>query len=173
MPPPVDVLIEDERWRALDLEMLAQDAARATFAVLELPADRFEISLLACDDARIATLNEGFRGRAAATNVLSWPSAERGARRDGDRPDLPAPAPDGAMPAELGDIAISFETCEAEARAAGLALRDHVAHLLVHGVLHLMGFDHMRDGDATLMESLEIRILAHLHVANPYVVQSA
>lgn len=171
MPPPVDVLIEEDRWRALDLEAMAQDAAQAALTALDLPADGFEISLLACDDARIAALNEGFRGRAAATNVLSWPSAERGARRAGDMPDLPPPG--GAMPVELGDIAISFEICDAEARAAGRALRDHVTHLLVHGVLHLLGFDHMRDGDATLMESLEIRILAQLHVANPYVAQSA
>jgi len=72
------------------------------------------------------------------------------------------------MPEELGDIAIAFGTCEREAADQGKPLRDHVTHLLVHGTLHLLGYDHVRDGDAALMEATEIRILADMGLANPY-----
>jgi probable rRNA maturation factor len=72
------------------------------------------------------------------------------------------------MPAELGDIAISWQTCEREARAAGRAMEDHVLHLLVHAMLHLLGYDHIHEEDAALMEGLEVEILAMMGVADPY-----
>ncbi|MBS0563496.1 MAG: rRNA maturation RNase YbeY [Proteobacteria bacterium] len=167
MEPLVDTLIEDPRWQALDLEALAEAAARAALAGAGVPADGFEISLLGCDDRRIADLNEDFRGKPQPTNVLSWPSAERAAADDGGQPAHPRAGPEG-MPEELGDIAIAWETCEREADEQGKALGDHVTHLLVHGTLHLLGYDHVRDGDAALMEGLEIRILAGMGLANPY-----
>jgi len=167
MEPLVDTLIEDPRWQALDLEALAEAAARAALTGAGLPAEGFEISLLGCDDRRIADLNEDFRGKPQPTNVLSWPSAERGAGDDGGQPGRPRPGPEG-MPEELGDIAIAWETCEREADEQGKALGDHVTHLLVHGTLHLLGYDHVRDGDAALMEGLETRILAGMGLANPY-----
>jgi probable rRNA maturation factor len=73
------------------------------------------------------------------------------------------------MPTELGDIAIAFETCEEEAAAHGKTMHDHVTHLLVHGILHLLGYDHIRDPDAELMEATEVRILAKLGLDDPYV----
>ena len=161
----VDTLIEDPRWEAAGLEPLAEAAARATLAHLCLDPDGFEIALLACDDTRIAALNADFRGKPSATNVLSWPSAERGAAQPGAMPQLPQPdGPD----AELGDIAIAFDTCQAEARAADKPFHHHVTHLVVHGVLHLLGFDHIRDPDATLMETTETVILGKLGIPNPY-----
>ena len=163
----VDTLIEDPRWGAAGLEPLAEGAARATLAHLALDPDGFEIALLACDDSRIAALNADFRGKPSPTNVLSWPSAERGALRAGDMPQLPQPdGPD----AELGDIAIAFDTCQAEAQAADKPFDHHVTHLVVHGVLHLLGFDHIRDPDATLMETTETVILGKLGIPNPYMV---
>lgn len=167
MEPLVDTLIEDPRWQALDLGELAERAARAALAGVGLPADGFEISLLGCDDRRIAELNEDFRGKPQPTNVLSWPSDERGAEADGGRPARPRPGPEG-MPDELGDIALAWETCEREAAEQGKPLADHVTHLLVHGTLHLLGYDHVRDGDAALMEGLEAEILAAMGLANPY-----
>lgn len=159
-----DTIIEDERWQTLGLVALAEAAATATLDWLKLDPAAFEIALLATDDARIAVLNADFRDKPQPTNVLSWPSDERGAETDGGTPDLPDPDPDP----ELGDIAIAYETCAREAAEAGKPLSDHVTHLIVHGVLHLLGYDHVRDRDATLMESLERKILGNMGLPDPY-----
>ncbi|WP_417729174.1 rRNA maturation RNase YbeY [Roseovarius sp.] len=159
-----DVVLEDDRWQAAGLEDLAERAGRATLEHLGLDPEEWEISVLGCDDTRIAALNEGFRNKPQPTNVLSWPSEERGAEGAGERPDLPIP---GADP-ELGDIAIAWETCAREAADGGKSLADHVTHLIVHAVLHLLGYDHVRDQDATLMETTEVQILGKLGVADPY-----
>lgn len=156
-----DILIEDTRWNDLGLNALSAKAARATLEHLNLDLPDVEISILACDDARIAVLNTDFRGKPQPTNVLSWPSEERAAAIDGGRPIAPNDP-------ELGDIAISFDTCKREAKEMGLAFRDHVTHLIVHGILHLLGYDHMRDLDATLMEGIEGDILGKLGIEDPY-----
>ena len=158
----IDCVVEDARWDAI--EDLAQIATDATLERLGLEPSVFEISVLACDDARIAVLNEGFRGKPRPTNVLSWPSAERGAVTNGEMPVMPHVGPDNA----LGDIAIAYDTCAREAAEAGKSIRDHTLHLLVHGTLHLLGFDHLRDRDATLMEGLETEILGKMGLADPY-----
>ena len=163
----VDTLIEDPRWEDFGLAPLAEAVARAALQELGLEPSGYEISLLACDDDRIAVLNAEFRGKPLPTNVLSWPSDERGAEEDGGDPDLPDEG-DADFPEELGDIAIAWDTCAQEAEAAGKPLRDHVTHLVVHGTLHLLGYDHVRDGDAALMEGLEARILARLGLSDPY-----
>lgn len=163
----VDCMTEDPRWEALGLAALAERAATAVLNRLGLEPPAHEISLLGCNDARIAELNADFRGKPQPTNVLSWPSRERGAQVAGGMPRLP-----GRDTVELGDIAIAYETCAAEAAAAGRDLSDHALHLLVHGTLHLLGFDHERDADAALMEGLEIEILGKLGVADPYKVDT-
>lgn len=167
MEPLVDTLTEDARWQAFGLAELAEAAACAVLDDQKLHADGFEISLLGCSDTRIAELNEDFRGKPQPTNVLSWPSEERGADGDGKLPRRPWPGQPG-MPQELGDIALAWETCERESVAQAKPMRDHVTHLVVHGVLHLLGYDHVRDGDAALMEAAEVRILANLGMASPY-----
>ena len=159
----IDVVIEDARWAGLDLESLAERASDATLAHLGLTPDDWEACVMACDDARIADLNAEFREKPTPTNVLSWPSEERSAEEDGAQPELP----EGPDP-ELGDIAIAFETCERESVAAEKPMADHVTHLLVHAMLHLLGFDHIRDKDAALMEGLEVEILGKLGLSNPY-----
>ncbi|MFC3086046.1 rRNA maturation RNase YbeY [Tabrizicola soli] len=163
----VETLIEDARWDGLGLARLAERAARAALAGVGLSGEGFAIGLMGCDDARIAVLNADFRGKPQPTNVLSWPSEERGAEFAGEAPDLPEP---GAAddPESLGDIAIAWETCAAEAEAQGKPMGEHVTHLIVHGVLHLLGYDHIEDEDAALMEGLEVRILASLGVSDPY-----
>ncbi len=167
MEPLVDILTEDARWEAFGLEPIAEQAARVTLEALGLDPSGYSISLLCCNDARIATLNEDFRGKPQPTNVLSWPSEERGADKDGGAPERPEPGMPG-MPEELGDIAIAWETCEREAGEQGKQMRDHVTHLLVHGTLHLLGYDHIREKDAALMEGLETRILASMGLQDPY-----
>ncbi|MBI6630055.1 rRNA maturation RNase YbeY [Pontibaca salina] len=160
----VEIVIEDTRWQALDLPRLAETAADATLMHLGMDPEAWEIALLGCNDARIAALNGDFRGKPEPTNVLSWPSQNFAAAPDGAMPV----APRGPDP-ELGDIAIAYETCRSEARELGKPLKAHVTHLVVHGVLHLLGFDHERDADAVLMERIETEILGKLGLDDPYV----
>lgn len=118
---------------------------------------------MGCDDTRIAALNADFRGKPKPTNVLSWPSEERGAEMPGAVPL----APDPDEP-EIGDIAIAWDTCHREAAEQGKFFDTHVIHLLAHATLHLLGYDHETDQDAMRMESLEVEILAALGLPDPY-----
>ena len=167
MEPLVDTVIEDARWEGVDLPALANRAALATFAELGLPEQGFALCVMGCDDARIAALNGEFRSKGKPTNVLSFPAWNRAADAPGLMPDLPE-AGDAGDPEELGDIAISYDTCAREAVEQGKTMPDHVTHLLVHGILHLLGYDHIVDADATVMETTETRILAGLGVNDPY-----
>lgn len=167
MEPLVDIVIEDPRWEGFGLAARAETAAGAVLAELGLPAPGFLICVMGCDDARIAALNAEFRAKGTATNVLSWPSGERGPDSPGLRPDLPEPG-DADDPEELGDIAIAWETCAREAVEQGKSMEDHVSHLIVHATLHLLGYDHQDDADATMMESTEIAVLERLGIADPY-----
>ena len=116
-------------------------------------------------------LNAAFAANPDATNVLSWPAADLAPAHKAPTaprarpPTLPVPDGDEAS---LGDIAIAFETCAREAADAGRPMGDHVTHLVVHAVLHLLGHDHERDLDATLMEATEVEILGKLGVPDPY-----
>ena len=161
----MDIDIEDPRWGALDIEGLCQTAITATLIHLSLPLDA-EVSILACDDLRISALNADFRAKATPTNVLSWPSEERAAMRPGGQPA--PPKPDQGDMIELGDIAISYDTCAAEALAAGKDITHHVTHLIIHGTLHLLGYDHENEQDAALMEGFEVEILGKLGLDDPY-----
>lgn len=157
---PVELVVEEARWAELGLDALAGRAARAALEASGRDPDRHEISLLACDDARIAALNAAFRDRGTPTNVLSWPAFPADAL-----PEAPAP---GTEPLFLGDLALAYETCAGEAAAAGRPLPAHVLHLVVHGVLHLLGHDHGSEAEAAEMEAFEAKILASLGVPNPY-----
>ena len=155
----MDVIIELEDWDRAGLETIATAASEAALRHFQLAPDQFEIAVLGCNDARIAELNGDFRDKPTPTNVLSWPSEERA--NLGSTPDLPDQG-------ELGDIAIAFESCEREASEQGKSFDDHVTHLIVHATLHLLGYDHENDHDATLMERLEVEILATMGIADPY-----
>lgn len=113
-----------------------------------------EISLVFTDDDDIRTVNEAWRGQDKATNVLSFPA-------------FPL-APGGQPGPMLGDIVLAEETLRREALDLGIPFDDHLTHLLVHGFLHLFGYDHMTEEEAAVMEGLETRILAELGLADPY-----
>jgi len=162
----IDILTEDSRWDALDLTGLSERALSETLVHLGLDAAQADVSILACNDARIAELNNTFRDKAGPTNVLSWPSEDLAPEDPGAAPDRPAPDPDGSLP--LGDIALAYDTCAREAEALGKPMTEHVTHLVVHGVLHLLGYDHIRDPDATLMQTIEAEILGKLGYDDPY-----
>lgn len=149
----VDVALEDDAWgdpqawEALAASVLEQAAAAVPGGVPE----GAEVSLLFTGDARVRSLNMRFRGRDTPTNVLSFPAAG---------------LPGGA--GFLGDIVMARETVAREANEQGLTIHAHVTHLLVHGFLHLLGYDHGDDTAARQMESLETAILAARGIADPY-----
>ncbi len=117
-----------------------------------------EVSILLTDDDEMKSLNRRYRGRDRATNVLSFGSGE----------PQPAAAPDDGAPYVLGDIMLAFESVRGEAVAQEKPVGDHVRHLLVHGGLHLLGYDHEVGAEAEAMERLETAILSRLGVADPY-----
>jgi probable rRNA maturation factor len=128
----------------------------AAAALVDLPAERLEVSLLLTNDSQVQDLNRDYRGQDKPTNVLSFAALDA---------DSPIP-PDG--PILLGDVIIARETAEREAADEDKTLAHHLSHLVVHGVLHLLGYDHMEDDEAEEMESLERSILAGLGVPDPY-----
>lgn len=157
MKSKVAIVVDDPRWRTVapDVARLCRRAARSALAAME--RDRpFELCILLADDTRVAGLNRQFRGKTGPTNVLSFPAGSSAA----------GVSDETATP--LGDIALAYDTVAREAVRDGKALADHLAHLVVHGVLHLLGHDHVRAADATRMESLETSVLARLGVADPY-----
>lgn len=158
-PEIVDIVIEDDRWEDAGLPAMAERAAQAVGEWLSL--GEFQVVVMGCDDARIATLNAEFRGKPKPTNVLSWPATEFAPHLPGARPELPDTD-------ELGDIAISYDTCAREAEAQGKPFADHATHLLVHAILHLAGYDHIDDQDAETMEDAERSILGKLGIPDPY-----
>ena len=144
--PPVDVLVLDPAWGPKPaLSRLCRRAARAALAAARRSGAP---CVVLADDARLRALNRRYRSKDKPTNVLSFASD----------------AGDGA----LGDVVLARETVRAEARAAGLRPEHHLAHLVVHGVLHLLGWDHVRAAEARAMEALEARALARLGIADPY-----
>lgn len=155
----VDLIMEEDLWQGLELSRIAGVACEAAAKVAELPQPS-EVSILATNDTKIAELNGQFRNKLEPTNVLSWP-AEDLSNGAGQRPRYPDDR-------ELGDIAISYQTCAKEAKVYNKSFEDHVTHLLIHGFLHLLGYDHVQDDDAILMESLEIKGLETLGIDNPY-----
>lgn len=162
--PLTEVIVEDPAWTAAlpALEDIAEAAARAALeGAGQTPAGQ-EIAVLACDDARIAALNASFRAKETPTNVLSWPAQALSPGVPGEAPP-PAPAD-----RPLGDLAIAHGVCTAEAAAAGLTLKDHTFHLILHGCLHLLGYDHEHDADARLMEGIESRAMQRLGLHDPY-----
>ncbi len=150
--PAIDLEIEDPAWlEALGgVQGLVHAAAtKALSAIRLIDGDASNLVVLLTSDAEVQGLNAQFRDQDRATNVLSFPAA---------------PNPEG----HLGDLALAYETCAREAAEQGKTLADHVQHLTVHGVLHLMGYDHDDDAEAELMEALERCLLADLGIADPY-----
>ncbi len=159
MPLTIDLAIDDDSWvtdvaAPAALQALAERAVAAALrqvdrAEVTVP-NGADVSLVLCDDAFIQGLNRQWRGIDAPTNVLSFPSA----------------APVRAT--TLGDIVVAYETVAREAAERGTTRADHLTHLVVHGLLHLLGLDHEAEEEAERMEALEVRALAALGIASPY-----
>lgn len=158
--PRVAILIESREWPRR-LRTAATVARRAVHAALaaEPPSGDVEVNVVLADNRAVRRLNRDWRGQDKPTNVLSFP-AHNGAD---DGPQLPA-----GVPAPLGDVVVACGVAAEEAAAQRKSLGAHLAHLVVHGVLHLLGHDHEADAEADRMEALEARILRRLGIANPY-----
>jgi probable rRNA maturation factor len=155
MKPPrtgmdIAVEVEDSGWLDTlpDAASLAETAAQAAWAAIP-SAPGGEIAVLLTSDAEVQALNARFRGKDAATNVLSFPAPE-------------------TVPENLGDIALALGVCGREAASQDKTLAAHLQHLIAHGVLHLLGYDHLNDAEAETMEAIERRIMADLGLADPY-----
>jgi probable rRNA maturation factor len=156
----ITVQVEEPRWRNCGVDPgRVRAAARLALArgLESKTAEgerRFALTILLANDARLRDLNAQFRNTDSPTNVLSFP----------------APAGSGGY---LGDVALALDVAAREAAAAGKRLSDHAAHLTVHGVLHLLGYDHLKAREARTMESLETAVLHELGIANPYAPAAA
>lgn len=145
----IDIVIADRRWRKPGLAARLKRAAALVLAHKRKP--NAALTLLLTSDASLKTLNRDFRGKNQPTNVLSFPSSERG---------------------YLGDIALAYGVTAKEARTAKKRFADHATHLVIHGALHLLGYDHETARDAAKMEPLEVKLLKKLGISDPYGVQA-
>ena len=150
----IEIQTDDPRWRKI--RGLSARLRRSAELALERggAANGSSLTILLTDDARLKNLNRDFRGRNKPTNVLSFPSSAR----------------EGGY---LGDIALAYGVTAGEARGVGKRFADHAMHLAVHGVLHLLGFDHETSRSAKVMQPLETKILRELGLADPYACEAA
>jgi probable rRNA maturation factor len=148
--PCVDLVIEDERWQGVEGLCRIERLAHAALAMVGKLEAYGPAVLALSSDAAIRSLNKTFRKQDKPTNVLSFPAPQR------------------ERGTSLGDVILAFETCQKEAGDAGISIGDHACHLALHGLLHLLGYDHGSDADAEIMEGLESRLLAAVGIGDPY-----
>jgi probable rRNA maturation factor len=157
--PAVEIQVESARWKARrgvrPLLRRAICEAAATLSTMALSTRPVELAIVLTHDSAIRKLNRTWRGKDEPTNVLAFPARQQ-------------TSPQGS----LGDIVIAYETLAREAKAEGKLFSHHLAHLAVHGFLHLCGYDHETDRQAAAMERLEIAVLARLRIPNPYVAHA-
>jgi probable rRNA maturation factor len=146
----IEVIVKSKRWRSRKDAVTAVRRALA-MAATTVSTPAAELAIVLSDDAAMRVLNRAWRGVDAATNVLSFPNK-----------------PIGGGSAFLGDVVLAYETVAAEARKEGKPFAHHLAHLAVHGFLHLLGYDHQRESEAAAMERLEREILHRLAIPDPY-----
>lgn len=145
LPFEIDISHQTKDWP--DCDLLVRKAIASVWSVLTVPRAG-ELSVALSDDAQVRALNRDYRQKDKSTNVLSFPVAE------------PTPL--------LGDIVLALETVQREAKEKSISFEDHLTHLVIHGFLHLQGYDHEMEDEAQVMEALEIRALAILAIDNPY-----
>lgn len=163
-PLEIAVSLQDAAWGEMleNPTSLAETAIRATLSRLDAvgsPGAALEVSLLFADDAAVAELNQSYRGRSGPTNVLSFPNMD------------PARSPaddDNLRPRLLGDVVLARQTIAREAAEQDKSLQNHTLHLIIHGLLHLLGYDHESEAEAEEMEAIEVAVLADLGIGDPY-----
>jgi probable rRNA maturation factor len=158
--PEIEISVQDPEWEKLDgiyniVKLAAKTALNNAILPKECQDRDLEISLVLANDDLVHVLNNTYRDKDKPTNVLTFATL--------DEEEIPH---EGVL--NLGDVILSIQTIEREAQEQGKFLLDHIKHLIVHGVLHLLGYDHQSEDDANDMETLEIRILEQMGVQNPY-----
>lgn len=155
----LELVDDDGDWQAFgQIDDLAEQVRRVLTEGIEPPfAAPASVAVALSSDAAVRRLNAAYRSKDAPTNVLSFPAL-----------DAPSPEQSDDTPRSLGDVVLAVETLLAEAAAAGIPPAHHFQHLLIHGLLHLVGYDHETDAEAEAMETLETRLLARLGIADPY-----
>lgn len=159
MPPfEIDITINDKRWNSQipDIETFTQNIVQKVLNGFEWDAKTLDISIVLADNDFVQNLNKNYRDKDKPTNVLSFPQTESDAINN----NIPF--------VSLGDIIVAYETIENEASQQNKTFKNHYTHMLIHGCLHLLHFDHQTDEQAQEMESLEIEILQDLNIKNPY-----
>ncbi len=180
----VEIIIENDNWDSKEIKKLIENVTKAVFSYLKLQHDDIEISVLCTGDDEIRVLNKTYRGIDSPTNVLSFPMESDSEYDDFDCACggdchcsdssgcgcgcCNVDAEQDAMPCVLGCSAFAYETIDKESREQGKSFDDHMKHLVVHSVLHLLGYDHVEDEEAEKMEDLEVKILQTIGVGNPY-----
>jgi probable rRNA maturation factor len=154
---------DDHDWQGMADRIVPEVVGQTQYASLLSAAFAGEISVRLTTDEEVQTLNCQYRGLDKPTNVLSFPMVQA------DLLETIADTDDGEV--LLGDIVLAQETCLREADERGVELQDHAAHLIVHGVLHLLGYDHMTDADAETMEAIERDVMARLGLHDPYAIE--
>ena len=147
MTPFITILTHDPRWKGLGPTV--KRAAEA--ALVQQRIKKAAVTIVLSDDAEVQILNRDYRQKNKPTNVLSFPNGE---------------VDEGVR--QLGDIILAYETIQREAAEQNKSVKDHLTHLTIHGVLHLLGYDHIEETEAETMEAIEIRILSRMGIANPY-----
>ncbi len=156
--PKIEIIVRAPQWRGeCEAKKIVREAIAEAAAAASTTAG--ELAIVLTDDSAIRTLNRDWRGKDAATNVLSFPA--------------PAMSGDNEVVTLLGDIVIAYETTAREAAAENKPFGHHLAHLAVHGFLHLVGYDHETDQEADAMEQMETTILARIGVPDPYIFRDA
>lgn len=159
-PPEIDISVQDPEWEKLgDIEIIVREAAFTALVSAIMPKFAYgralEVSIALANDDLVQVLNREYRDKDKPTNVLTFATL-----------DSEEPPSEGVL--NLGDVILSYQTIEQEAQEQGKYIIEHLKHLIVHGALHLLGYDHETEDEATDMETLEIRILEKLGVQNPY-----
>jgi probable rRNA maturation factor len=161
-------LLRESPWPQGEWESMADRVTRQTIAAtphadVATTSATVEVSIRLTSDDEVHALNRQYRQQDKPTNVLSFPMVQP------DLIDALANTDDGEV--LLGDIVLAYETCEREAKERGVPLEAHATHLIVHGVLHLLGYDHMTDSEAEAMEAIERDVMASLGLHDPYPIQ--
>ena len=164
-----NIVYKDDRWKKIPLQKIAQSSLNLIVDKILHKEKQLEISILASNDFELAKLNKQYRGSSTPTNILAWPEHDFKRSTPGALPNYTSTSYGDFDGLDfIGNLAISFDRCSIEAQEENISLEDHITHLLIHGFLHLIGFDHENELDATLMEEIEKRLLFQLGIKNPY-----